>query len=86
MTPFASALGADEASLARIATQIDRFNAINRAETARGGARYIDVTPISREAAFDRSLLTRDGLHPSGKMYAKWVELIEPIAGEVLKR
>jgi lysophospholipase L1-like esterase len=86
VTPFASALGADEASLARIATQIDRFNAINRAETARAGAHYIDVTPISREAAIDRSLLTRDGLHPSGKMYAQWVELIEPIAGKVLKR
>jgi lysophospholipase L1-like esterase len=84
VTPFASALGAEESSLTRIARQIDRLNAINRVETERSGARYIDITSISREAARDRSLLAGDGLHPSGKMYAAWVQLIEPIACEGL--
>jgi lysophospholipase L1-like esterase len=86
VTPFASALGADHSSLARIAAQIDRFNTINRAETERLGAQYLDITPISREAAADRSLLATDGLHPSGKMYAAWVKLIEPVACAILKR
>jgi lysophospholipase L1-like esterase len=84
VTPFAAALGAEESSLTRIARQIDQLNAINRVETERSGAQYIDITPISREAARDRSLLAGDGLHPSGKMYAAWVQLIEPIAREGL--
>ena len=84
VTPFALRLGADQRSLARIAAQIDRFNAINRAETVRSGAHYLDITPISRNAAADRSLLGDDGLHPSGRMYAAWVTLIEPIAYDIL--
>jgi lysophospholipase L1-like esterase len=86
VTPFATGMGAEKSSVARIAGQIDQFNAINRAETGRSGAHYIDITPISRQAAQDRSLLATDGLHPSSKMYAQWVKLIEPIACDVLKR
>ncbi len=84
VTPFASALGAEQSSLARIAAQIERLNVINQAEAERSGAYYIYVTSISREAASDRSLLAADGLHPSGKMYARWVKLVEPIACAVL--
>ena len=86
VTPFATGMGAEKSSVARIAGQIDRFNAINRAETERSGAQYIDITPLSRQAAQDRSLLAGDGLHPSGKMYAQWVQVIEPIACAVLSR
>ena len=86
VTPFASALGADQSSLDRIAMQIDRFNGINQTEAERLGAYYVYVTPISREAAVDRSLLATDGLHPSGKMYALWVNLVEPIACDILAR
>jgi len=86
VTPFAISLGAEQSSLDRIAGQIDQFNAINRAETERSGAHYLDITPISRQAAQDRSLLATDGLHPSGKMYAHWVKLIEPMACDILQR
>jgi lysophospholipase L1-like esterase len=86
VTPFASAMGAEASSLARIAAQIDQFNEINRAEADRLGAYYVYVTPISREAAADRSLLATDGLHPSGKMYARWVDLVEPVACDILAR
>lgn len=86
VTPFASALGADQSSLDRIAAQIDRFNGINQTEAERLGAYYVYVTPISREAGVDRSLLAADGLHPSGKMYARWVQLVEPIACNILAR
>jgi lysophospholipase L1-like esterase len=84
VTPYAAAQSAVPGSLVSIAAQIDRFNAINRDETERSGAHYIDVTPSSRQAAVDRSLLADDGLHPSGKMYAAWVALIEPVAFEIL--
>lgn len=70
VTPFAA--GRDGA---QIAAAIDRFNAVNREETARAGARWVDITPRSRRAAGDRSQFAPDGLHPSGKQYAAWVQL-----------
>lgn len=67
-----------------VGPEIDAFNAINRAETLQLGAHYIDITPISREALHDPALIASDGLHPSGKMYALWVELLTPTAQQVL--
>jgi len=78
-TPFAG--GRDRE---RIAAEIDHFNAINREEAERRGARYVDVTPISRQAAADASLIAEDGLHPSGQMYAEWARLALPSARQVL--
>ena len=75
VTPFAA--GHQRAT---IAAAIDHFNAINRQETAQAGAHYVDITPVSRQALQDASLLATDGLHPSGKMYAQWVELVLPTA------
>ncbi len=86
VTPFASAWGAEPSSLARIAAQIERLNVVNQAEAERSGAYYIYVTSLSREAASNRSLLAADGLHPSGKMYARWVTLVEPVACDILAR
>jgi lysophospholipase L1-like esterase len=80
VTPFAT--GRDRAA---ISATIDRFNAANRDETAKAGALYVDVTPISREAAGDRALLASDGLHPSGVMYEKWTRLILPVAARVVQ-
>lgn len=77
-TPFAA--GQDRA---RIGAEIDRFNAINREETLRAGARYVDVTPVSREAPNRPELIAVDGLHPSGKMYAEWVALVLPVSRAV---
>jgi lysophospholipase L1-like esterase len=81
VTPFAARLERDPAA---VAADIDAFNAINRAETERPGAHYVDVTPFSREAAHDPSLLADDGLHPSGRMYAEWARLALPAARAAL--
>ena len=75
VTPFAK--GRDRL---KIAAEIDRFNQINWEETDRAGARYVDVTPISRRAARDPHLVAEDGLHPSGEMYRLWSEKILPEA------
>ena len=75
VTPFAQ--GRDRA---KIGAEIDRFNAVNREETERAGARYVDVTPESREAANRPDLVAPDGLHPSGRMYAEWAKLALPVA------
>lgn len=81
VTPFAN-----EQDAVRIAREIDTFNAVNQAETEKAGAHYIDITPISRTAATDPTLIAEDGLHPSGKMYAAWAELALPVALEILGR
>ncbi|HEY2981035.1 MAG TPA: SGNH/GDSL hydrolase family protein [Anaerolineales bacterium] len=69
-----------------IAGEIDAYNAVNFEETAQTDARYVDVTAISRNALQDPALIAADGLHPSGKMYAQWVEQILPEAIDVLKK
>lgn len=79
-SPYAG--GRDEE---QIAEEIDAFNAVNREETRLAGARYVDVTGISRLAVDDRTLIAGDGLHPAGKMYRMWVEKILPEAIDILK-
>ena len=79
VTPFAA-----DRDRAAIAAAIDAFNAVNREEAERLGAHYIDVSPFSRTAAADPTLIADDGLHPSGKMYAEWARLALPAAREAL--
>jgi len=73
VTPFAE--GRDRAKVAR---EIDQFNAINREEALRAGAKWVDITGISRRN--DPALVAGDGLHPSGRQYAEWVKSIAPEA------
>lgn len=61
-----------------ISEQIDLFNKVKKEETEKKGILFIDITPISRQAINDVSLIAEDGLHPSGKMYQQWVEKISP--------
>ena len=60
-----------------ITKQINRFNTIIKFETEGRNVKFYNITPISRKALNDFSLLSDDNLHPSGKMYAQWVALIE---------
>jgi lysophospholipase L1-like esterase len=69
-TPFGKAKQED------ISKAIDEFNEINAQITYKHGIRYFNITDISRDGLSDPSLVAVDGLHPSGKMYAYWVELI----------
>jgi lysophospholipase L1-like esterase len=79
VTPFAR--GRDRAAIGRA---IDQFNAVNAEAARQAGAKYVDVTPISRRAAVDGALIAADGLHPSGQMYAEWARLALPAAREGL--
>lgn len=80
VTPFAA--GRDREQVAR---EIDEFNAVNRAESEKAGVHYLDVTPISRRAVSDEALTAPDGLHPSGRMYTLWAEMVLPKALDILK-
>lgn len=83
VTPFAGETGRNRS---QTAAEIERFNLVDREETARAGARWVDVTPSSRKAGADRSLLAPDGLHPSGAMYGEWARLALPEALAALGR
>lgn len=73
VTPFAN--GRDRQ---KIASEIDAFNAVIQEEAAARNILFVDITPISREAATDLSLLAPDNLHPSASMYSRWVDVIIP--------
>jgi lysophospholipase L1-like esterase len=68
-----------------ISEQIDLFNKVKKEETVKKGILFIDITPISRQAINDVSLIAEDGLHPSGKMYQQWVEKISPELSKKIK-
>jgi lysophospholipase L1-like esterase len=59
-----------------ISKAIDEFNAVNRSITEKYGVRYFYITDISRKGLADPELVAGDGLHPSGKMYAAWVQVM----------
>ena len=59
-----------------ISVAIDEFNAVNKRIAEKLGVRYVEITDISRLGLKQPDLVAPDGLHPSGKMYALWVERI----------
>ena len=80
VTPFAA-----NSDTAQIRKELDEFNAINKEITLSFNISYTDITPLTREAKNDASLIAGDGLHPSGKEYAKWAALLAPEIEKVLK-
>lgn len=71
ITPFAA-----QRNRQQIAQEIDAFNAVIQEECRARNIAFFDITPISRLAENDTSLLAEDGLHPSGLMYRHWVDQI----------
>jgi acyl-CoA thioesterase-1 len=61
-------------------------NATMAARAADRAIAYVDIFDISLRAAVDPSLVADDGLHPSGRQYAAWVERILPVVERVLGR
>ncbi|AGG90551.1 SGNH/GDSL hydrolase family protein [Rhodanobacter denitrificans] len=79
VTRFAAEQGRDRA---RIAEELDAYNAIAGDTCRRAGVRFVDVTAISRRHP---ELLADDGLHPSAAQYALWAAAIEPAARAALR-
>ncbi|MBW6536894.1 MAG: T9SS type A sorting domain-containing protein [Mariniphaga sp.] len=69
-TPFGAS------NRATISAEINEYNRINREIANELGVAYFDITPISREAISKPEYLASDQLHPSGEMYARWVDLM----------
>lgn len=60
----------------KISKELDQFNEANRQITAQYKVQYFYITDISRKGLEQPDLVAADGLHPSGKMYTQWVDLI----------
>ncbi len=72
VTPFAK-----DRDVEKIAFEIQAFNKVIQKQANEFKLPYIDITPISKNAKTDLSLLASDQLHPSGKMYNFWVQKIK---------
>jgi lysophospholipase L1-like esterase len=80
VTPFAQ-----NSDKQKTASEIDSFNLANKSISMLLGVNYLDITPISREAKNNPSLIANDGLHPSGLQYKLWGDLLGPMIKKVLQ-
>lgn len=71
VTPFAQ--DADQDKITREIYQYNKYASDKAKET---GAQWIYITDISLQAADNETLITVDGLHPSGIQYGLWVKEI----------
>ena len=81
VSPFAN--GRDTAKISR---EIDAFNAVAREESERAMVVFVDITPQSRLGRGDASMIAKDGLHFSGKMYQLWAGAALPMVIKLLEK
>ncbi|MFN5135772.1 MAG: SGNH/GDSL hydrolase family protein [Chitinophagaceae bacterium] len=80
VTPFAE--GRDRKQIAK---EIDLYNSINERISKQYKVHYINITRFTREAATDKTLIAKDGLHPSAKDYTRWAEKVKEVIMKELK-
>jgi len=76
--------GADYGDPAIRRAGIERVNEILVGTADRRGVAVVDILDLSLRAAADPSLVASDGLHPSGRQYALWVERMLPVVRRML--
>ncbi len=80
VTPFA-----DGQDRQKIAAAIDAYNAAAKDICEQHKIIFIDITVSQREDGNKKEFLANDGLHPSGKEYAKWAEKLMSAIMKVFK-
>ena len=58
---------------------ISRFNQIVSEEALKRRIPVVDIYPLSQTLGVTGGYVALDGLHPTGKAYARWIELIYPV-------
>jgi acyl-CoA thioesterase I len=76
--------GADYGDPVAMSAAIGQANGVMARLVAARGVAFVDIVDISLEAAVDRTLVADDGLHPSGRQYARWVRRIVPVVEAAL--
>ncbi|MEO6914529.1 MAG: GDSL-type esterase/lipase family protein [Chitinophagaceae bacterium] len=80
VTPFANNYDRD-----KISREIDMFNRENKRIAGMYKVNYLNITPESRKAFMNKSLVAYDDLHFSGKEYSIWASMLVPMITKVLK-
>lgn len=80
LTPAGNSFGDPVAQRAAIG----QFNAIEQELAQSRGITFVDISGMANEVTEDPSLTADDGLHPSGRQYAGWVELIAPAVANLI--
>jgi acyl-CoA thioesterase-1 len=75
LTPAGNSFGDPLQQRAAIA----EFNGIEQEVATGRGIKFVDISGVANEVPEDPTLVAGDGLHPSGRQYAAWVELIAPV-------
>lgn len=60
----------------KITEELLTYNSIIEDVANQYNVQFIEITNLSKKAAFNRSLIASDSLHPSGKMYKTWAKKI----------
>lgn len=76
VTPFAVNRGSDQA---KIAKEIDGFNAAKKSIANQLGVHYIDITEEYRQIGALPEMVVSDDLHPSALVYGKWAQKLEKV-------
>jgi lysophospholipase L1-like esterase len=79
VTPFAVNRGSDQA---KVAKEIDEFNAAKQSISDQLGVHYIDITEEYRKIGALPQMVVSDNLHPSALVYEKWANKLEKIITE----
>ncbi|RFM28825.1 SGNH/GDSL hydrolase family protein [Deminuibacter soli] len=74
---------AEGSDIVKVAAEIDSFNRVNAELAAQYHVHYLDITPGTRKVDEDLSLVSSDGLHLSGKIYADWAQKLAGILFEL---
>lgn len=74
VTPFAKDRDAE-----KIATEIDIYNAVCEAMTEQYNIVFVNITPSTRQAKNDTSIIAPDGLHYAAKEMRDWAEIVATI-------
>jgi lysophospholipase L1-like esterase len=83
LTPQGAAYGEPVTQRAAIV----RFNEVLANACERRGIAFVpEPFAISGEVPEDADLVASDGLHPSGRQYARWVDAIRPVVEDLLRR
>lgn len=81
-TPFGQGSG----NSVKISAEIDNYNAFAKKYCEEYNIAFINITDITRKGLTNTDLVAQDGLHPSEKAYALFVERIAPVAARILNK
>ena len=76
--------GADYGNPDQQSRAIADFNQVERAAAAARGIAFVDISSVANAVPGDPALVADDGLHPSGKQYAGWINLVAPVVERLL--